>query len=452
MKSNINTDLSDKKEIEDKTNISETYISEDKNQVESDVLNKITYAESSVSEQALIVADSEKVVSGKNKPEDYDTVYPYALCDYKNCPEYKECKYLKSPYTASSIDNDAVKLCRNFEVKYPLQYQEYIQKNEQMNSESTEGNWTIAAHHIISGNQIFAKHPYLVKLANYYDYDINNAENCVLLPSTHSFDGKTGITKQANGYVAMDLMKQQWHVGGHSYSLDEETVEQVYRYLEKISYLELEFYRNYVEAVEHEINLLEARYKKISCRKLDYTIKQKNFIDNMNRISEKVGNRIHEFENGYKKSYPYYVSKEAYKFAFDVPNRKKFIIIYPKTKYNKVYNVAAIFKVTRYKKDNYEVLFSDSEELVIADSRSFICFSDNVKYFINLTDDFVLPWKIDITREYVMNDIFNQNSVSEYCQENKQKIISFVEGRENGEMYYDSATKIVRQRLNCMIT
>ena len=41
-----------------------------------------------------------------------------------------------------------------------------------------------------------------------------------------------------------------------------------------------------------------------------------------------------------------------------------------------------------------------------------------------------------------------QSSVDEYCSENKQKIISFVEGRENGEMYYEPAARIIRQRMN----
>ena len=389
----------------------------------------------------------EEIPSDKTQCSD-NTDFSHALCNYKTCPEKENCEYLKSRCDASSIDNDAAKLLKNYKSRFPVEYENHVLKSERKNEESTEGNWSFAAHHIISGNQIFAKHPYLVKLANYYNYDINNAENCILLPTTHSFEGKTGVVKQANGYVAMDLMKQQWHVGGHSYSLEQETVEEIHRFLEKISYLNIDFYRNYVDAVEHEMNILESKYKKISCRKQGYAVKQQRFISGMNKISEKIKERLEAFETGYKHSYPFYVSKEACKFAFDVPKRKKFIIIYQKEKYKKIQTVAVKLAVTRYKKDDYEVLFTNDEEHIVSDSHSFIIFSENVKYFINLTGTNVIPWKLDDTREYLFNDIMTQSSVDEYCSENKQKIISFVEGRENGEMYYEPAARIIRQRMN----
>lgn len=373
----------------------------------------------------------------------------YALCDYNNCEKRDTCEYLKCSHDASSINNDAAKLETNYKNKYRPEYEEYIKKNENNNNSSTEGNWSWAAHHIISGNQIFAKHPYLIKLANYYKYDINNAENCILLPTTHSFEGRQGLTKQANGYVAMDLMKQQWHVGGHAYTLESETIDAINKYLEKTSSSNIEFYRNYVEAVEHEINILESKYKKMACRKNNYDEKKERFIENMNKISYNVKRKLLDFEVGYKKSYPFYVSKEACKFAFDVPKRKKFIILYIKEKYKKTFIYAVKLKVTRFQKDDYKVMFTDSDEYKITDSESFINFAENVKYFINLTNgEYTLPWTTDINREYVMNDILVQSSITDYCNDNEQKIISFIEGRENGEMNYDSSVKIIKDRLN----
>lgn len=375
--------------------------------------------------------------------------YPYANCDYKNCSERNNCPYLKADHSESSIKNDSSVLLENYKIDHPQQYEEYMRLHEEKNRESTEGNWLFAAHHIISGNQIFAKHPHLVKLANYYGYDINNSENCILLPSIWSFDGKTGIVKQANGYVAMDMMKKQWHLGGHSYNLEKETVEEINRYLRRIAGCNVSFYKDYVAAVEHEINILESRYRKNSCRKTDYEEKKRRFINGMNEISHKVGFRISEFENGYKRSYPFYVSKEACKFAFDVPNKKKFVIIYSKTKYKTKQILAVKLNVTRYKKDDYKVLFSGEGEFIINDAKSFIIFADNSRYFINLAaESFMIPWRIDPSREYVLNDEMKFENVTDYCSCNEQKIISFVEGRENGEMNYESPAKIIKQRLN----
>lgn len=375
--------------------------------------------------------------------------YQYALCDYKNCPEWKTCKYLKAPDSADSIKNSAATLGKNYKEQYPEQYAAYEEETKRKNAESGEGNWSIAKHHIISGKQIFAAHPYLVKLANYYGYDINCAENCILLPTTHSFEGKEGLCKQANGYVAMSYMKQQWHVGGHSYTMDRETILNIDQYLEKTSVNNIVFYKNYVEAVEHEINILEAKYKKPFCRKKDYVSKQKRFIDGMNQISARVGQKLLDFRSSPKKSFPYYVSKEAVHYAFDVPNRKKFIIIYQKQRKRTQSKALTAVKmvVTRYRKDDNRIFFANDAEYEITDAVGFVKFSENVRYFVCLTETYVIPWKINFSRESVLQDKFTQNSIEDYCKEHEQKLISFIEGRENGEMYYEPIVKMIKERL-----
>ncbi len=424
--------------IGNKTTISDSF--SDTSEHNADSLNE---------ENQLKKERKSEIENDDKKKTDYKFYCEYALCDYENCCERDKCDYIKASHSASAINNSASELENNFKNQYKEKYDTYIEKNKEKNEESTEGNWSKAAHHIISGNQIFAKHPYLVKLANFYKYDINNADNCVLLPTTHSFEGKEGTVKQANGYIAMDLMKQQWHVGGHKYTLEPETIDEISKYLEKVSSSDIEFYRNYVEAVDHEINLLESRYKKNSCRKSNYDEKRKRFISNMNHISNRIMNKLLDFEKGYKKSYPFYVSKEAFKFAFDVPKRKKIIIIYKFEKYKKSSFYAVKLNVTRFQKDNYKILFSNLDEFEIKDDISFIKFAENVRYFINLTDsEYVIPWKIDKDREYVINDTIVEKSVSDYCEKNEQKIILFAEGRENGEMYYESPVRIIRERID----
>ena len=387
--------------------------------------------------------------TAKTEPPDY----PYALCDYKNCSEWQECEYLKADYSAASVNNDSELLDSSYRKKYPEKYEEYCRFSQQMNDESTEGKWSKAAHHIISGNQIFAPHPWLVKLANFYGYDINNGENCILLPTTHRFDSKENIIRQANAYVAMSYMKQQWHVGGHSYSMDSNTVENIYAFLEKTSSDNICFYSNYVEAVENEIRKLEAKYQKLSCRKNGYEAKRERFIRNMDSISHKVGEKLLSFRDDPKKSYPYYVSKEAVHYAFDVPNRKKFIIIHRDIIGGEEKTLAEKMTVTRYKKDDHRILFTDSSSFIIDDALEFIKFSENVRYFICLDEDFVFPWDIDEKREYIMNDVNITGSIEDYCRLSEQRIISFVEGRKNGEFNYEPAARIIRQRIRtCHIT
>lgn len=375
--------------------------------------------------------------------------YQYALCDYKNCPEWQTCEYLKAPDSADSIKNSAATLGKNYKEQYLEQYTAYEEETKRRNAESREGNWSTAKHHIISGKQIFAAHPYLVKLANYYRYDINCAENCILLPTTHSFEGKEGLCKQANGYVAMSYMKQQWHVGGHSYTMDRETIFNIDNYLEKTSVNNIVFYKNYVEAVEHEINILEAKYKKPSCRKKDYASKQKRFIDGMNQISARVGQKLLDFRSSPKKSFPYYVSKEAVHYAFDVPNRKKFIIIYQKQQKRTQSRILTAVKmvVTRYRKDDNRIFFANDAEYEITDAVGFVKFSENVRYFVCLTEIYAIPWKINFFRESVLQDKYTQSSIEDYCREHEQKLISFIEGRENGEMYYEPIVKMIKERL-----
>ena len=404
-----------------------------------------------MSDKAVI--DEEKKVSPENVNEDEAAEevipeYPYALCDYKNCSEWKNCEYLKADYSAGSVNNNSDELERNYKRAYSEKYDEYCRISKEMNRESSEGNWGKAAHHIISGNQIFALHPYLVKLANYYGYNINNENNCILLPSTNKFESNEVIMKRANAFVAMNYMKQQWHVGGHSYTMDSNTIEKMMEYLEKTSSDNIFLYRNYIEAVEHEINILESRYSKLSCRKNNYEEKKKKFIDNMNRISDKVGTKLLSFRDNPKNSLPYYVSNEAVRYAFDVPHN--FIIIYRDIIHGKEQRIAVKMKVKRYAKNDYRVLFSNNSEFIFGGAREFIEFSGNVRYFICLDDAFVFPWKIDPRREYIMADINITGSIDDYCRLSENRIIAFTEGRKNTEPPYEPPTKIIRQRIKEM--
>ena len=89
----------------------------------------------------------------------------------------------------------------------------------------------------------------------------------------------------------------------------------------------------------------------------------------------------------------------------------------------------------------------ETAEYEITDAVGFVKFSENVRYFVCLTETYVIPWKINFSRESVLQDKFTQNSIEDYCKEHEQKLISFIEGRENGEMYYEPIVKMIKERL-----
>jgi len=97
--------------------------------------------------------------------------------------------------------------------------------------EVSDRPYTIAAHHLISAKQCFARLPPLVRMATGEGYDINADHNGIGLPTTHwtlkypsgSKRKKYGdLSESEKTGVAEDIMREvgaQWHVGHHAFQV-----------------------------------------------------------------------------------------------------------------------------------------------------------------------------------------------------------------------------------------
>ena len=193
--------------------------------------------------------------------------------------------------------------------------------------------WSYAAHHIISGNQVFKQLTELVRLADFLHYDINNAQNCIYLVSKEA--GYGAIKKEQrniSAYDVMSLSKLQWHVGGHQYSFSKEELPLLRQNVEKNCRLANAEIRSYADLLQEEVADFTAQLRQEQrCwygadAKAQEALKER-FCQGMNRISQRIRQKLGAFQKHPSDSYPYYVSKEAYRYAFTLPKTGKLMIV-----------------------------------------------------------------------------------------------------------------------------
>jgi len=180
--------------------------------------------------------------------------------------------------------------------------------------------WSYAAHHIISGNQVFGTVPEIVQLAHFYAYDINNAHNCIfLVTKPEGRLAEEDVLKRATAYEAMGLTKMQWHVGGHAYKIDRDTDALRERIRKKAKQEPAAGpIQNYVQLVQAQLLALrDGLAAQPVCRKTD--AQKQAFFAAMNDIAAATKAKLAAFRESPEKSYPYYVSKEAFYYAFALP-------------------------------------------------------------------------------------------------------------------------------------
>lgn len=205
--------------------------------------------------------------------------------------------------------------------------------------------FSFQAHHLISGNQVFQELPQgngsdykytnesILRMAHVCDYDVNRAQNCIMLVSDQDDDEDKGpelklkqdekVAKESkkalNAFEAMQEGKLQWHVGNHSYKFEAEALRQLKA--------RIEFYTKkpvgktipvYAEELSNKLLKMDQRIKR-QVNTHRQPICPRAFIEEMDKLSAKIREYLEAFENGYHLSYPYYVSKRAYNFAFQLP-------------------------------------------------------------------------------------------------------------------------------------
>lgn len=409
--------------------------------------------------------EREELDGQKGAGQEQETYASYAMCDYENCGERQDCPYFKSPVF---LDNDSAKLRQNFERERKDQWEAYEARHKKRISESLEGGWRKAAHHLIPGNDVLMLKEekqlvfgHLVKLANYFGYDVNNGNNCILLPTNEKGYGeKEEVGKMAGAYDAMWMMGRQWHSGPHDYPLSGDEMKKV---LENYGQQHPEQYQNpgggvpcanYVSVLREEMDRIGERYKRPRCWKKSYERRKKAFFQDMDNLSKKVERYLLDFEKDPKASFPFYVSNRALEYAFHLPAAVKIIVLYKdggKTKAKRV-------RMERYKKDDLQIIPNEKETMEIGDStdrRKWAVFCENARHFF--ADE-----RVDTAEWYCFQSLQNPRgrpgiktirledgsgknlSVMEYLRKHGSEIMAFVQQKE---MSYEPAARMVSIRL-----
>lgn len=283
----------------------------------------------------------------------------------------KDCEYRLDRRINPVVENNSITLRRNYEKAQHDQYDRYFDSLfAGQDSPGVVNGWSMAAHHIISGKQVLEKFPRLVKLARFCGYDVDDDEtkehginhypNCIMLVGYPSDYGKTedGLTKDERDWAksadadeVMSKSQVQWHVGSHQYRfakgeknfLRRNQREQQERQAVGTVFLEnmqtvlgkrKEFtgqyltIANYADLVRARLQKLEDELKSNAVCYKDADAK-KDFIAKMETVSREIKQKLAAFREKPYRSYPYFVSLEAYLYAFAVPRVVHVVLIKP---------------------------------------------------------------------------------------------------------------------------
>lgn len=250
---------------------------------------------------------SEKSKKGNNSKSVEEVLY--ALCDYKNCTKADECKYLSTSHCVKETNESKnAKDLRNNLGKDMFDL--YAQECGDIATISYESYlYKVSHHHIVPVNQCFKSFAEIVKLANFYGYDINKAENGICLPTMNTgYNKQTLEERKKIAFNAMQTMGKQWHKGGHQYSC---------KISAKIDGVLTRPFLHYKDAVDKELMSYSIKLTdEMKCRTENFEKQSEEFTKIMDHICEKIAKKLRHFEDDARKSYPCYISKFAFYYAF----------------------------------------------------------------------------------------------------------------------------------------
>lgn len=386
----------------------------------------------------------------------------YMLCDYKNCENATSCDYYKAKLAVVSKPSE---LKNYYKAEFPHEQKAYETKEAEVKARLSDNGFTNAGHHLVSVNQCFLREKdnklrvgKLVRLAVFFGYDINNALNCILLPTSNIHSTKTENNElRTSAFDIMSEMKAQWHVGGHSYPISDETKNHIKKYFDTYPQIGVSIagdtlISNYADLVIGELEKLQARkYKQKRCQMVDKEMKAEAFSELMNQISQNIKEKLDLFQENSKKSYPYYVSSVALSFAFDIPATLKLMVI---THTAKGIN-GEIYRIKRLAKNDRAIHLTPVGCHLVEPTSSFVKFCSNVTFFLDLERQ---PLELGFypSQGFKSSDLFvypltlskhwdNSTSISTYLQENCHELLAEMSKYENA---YQGASSVqsIRQK------
>lgn len=239
------------------------------------------------------------------------------------CPEeFKEkCEFCESPDSKMLIASDSDKLKANLIKAFPDIYSHFavaLSGVQYRMEDAYRVDTSVAHHHLIPGNECYGRkkkdggmyYPLLIKLGNMFQYNINCAENGILLPSFKNVQLSRIMEQEkprlfyyvmdkdiANSaqIVSLDIAKRsiigsQLHVGQHSY---ERRLG-----LLRSEHPELSLFRCYEAIVLEYLDAFEEYYLEryeTTCFMRDFDQEKKNYYKRMNAISDALRQKIRTF-------------------------------------------------------------------------------------------------------------------------------------------------------------
>lgn len=390
-----------------------------------------------------------------------------------NMDKGERCKHCRYPSASVEVNNDSIKLRRNYESQSDDEKDDYDHYYEDIFDNFTEKYWTDAAHHIISGNQVFKKCQAIVKLANFYNeeylsgntaykgYDINSAKNCIMLISKdveYSKKVDSKVEKNISAYDAMSTTGIQWHLGGHSYTFNKEEIPVLHQRIKLFTKKEARELKNYAELVEEELNKIQISM----CRnKVCRATPRQNaaFVTRMNNLSARIKKYLGAFRIKPHRSYPYYVSLEAFRYTFALPRTGKIMLVRQGKDKNSL--LMEKFRVKRFEETitdrNRNLEFGriyneetgqNPREFVFDNEQAqkdCIYFCDNIEHFILVgnPDIALLPFKIEAANILSL-PVTEEMQSEQFLQRHDTEILVFL---RNSATAYTAPAKKIKERL-----
>ena len=341
----------------------------------------VSGSENTATEQNNGKAVSDSALAETSDPARSETL----ACRYRCTPkEQAKCEELqKIRKKAVEFENDSVKLRENYfnriygndkaektiisaeHKAHKIYHDSWARREKYMKDhELTEEPWHCAAHHILSGNEIVADMPALKALVLACDFDINCADNCIMLSTVNTKRnqvdpyGKRSLPKKYEAsFEAMATTRLQWHVSKHDYKINEEDRKAIANALpvrhragredEIKSYCQL--MKNELEKEISDYQLDKICPKRDAERLEDFKNWLLSYIEEKRQLLVRFGEKPH-------RSFPLYVSFDAWRYAFLLPRVNKLVSICRKDK---------ILELHKFRATRFSETVESSEQLTI---------------------------------------------------------------------------------------
>ena len=429
-------------------------------------------AENSSKARMPLTANKESPVAIRQRCEEErdEPVLVPLLCNMDQGEKCRTCLY---PKASTEVHNDSSVLRKNYENKPEREKDEYDIYYESVLGNKKESYWTNAAHHIISGNQVFKKYPEIVRLANFYNemknsgntiykgYDINGAANCIMLISKdreYRQKADDAVKKNISAYDAMSMTGIQWHLGGHSYTFAKDEIPIFHQRIKLFTKKEVKELRNYAELVENEMSKIQLS---LCQRKVCRNTPRQNaaFVLRMNNLSTKIKKYLAAFREKPHHSYPYYVSLEAFRYTFGLPRTGKIAVV--KGGSNDENVVLEKYRVKRFEETiinkDANLAFNpichpseiNPQEFGLSDEvsrKACIFFCENIEHFIEIgsVDVNKLPFQVNSKHILKLPDCSGK-STEKILQSHDTEILVFL---RNSTSSYAAPVRKIKERLS----